>query len=409
MAKTKGGEASAKSSSGALAGVKIVDLTRVLGGPFATQLLADHGADVIKLEPPMGDEVRDWGPPFHDGDASYYIGINRNKRSVGLDLAQPAGREVLLRLLEGADALIENFKPGSMEAWGIGYETLKERFPKLIYCKISGFGADGPLGGFPGYDGIIGAMTGHYSVNGSQESGPTRLGLPVVDISMGLYCVIGILMAMHERSKSGEGQQIEVTLYDSALSLMHPHFPNFFLSGKTPQLTGNQHSNLVPYGMFDTKTCKIMIGAGNNRAFRKVCELLGRPELADDPRFKTNGDRQNNREALNEVLNAKLAEVDGVSFSLELLKAGLPCGPVLDTKQVLEGEHVKARGSIIEKDWYRGIHTPVRLSRTPAGLKSTPPKFSQHAREVLREHGFDDAAIERLAASGIVIEKRRTG
>jgi formyl-CoA transferase len=207
MTKTTDGSVSAKASGGALAGVKIVDLTRVLGGPFATQLLADHGADVIKLEPPMGDEVRDWGPPFHEGDASYYIGINRNKRSIGLDLAQSTGREVLLRLLEGADALIENFKPGSMEAWGIGYEALKKLFPKLIYCKISGFGADGPLGGFPGYDGIVGAMTGHYSVNGSQESGPTRLGLPVVDISMGLYCVIGILMAMHERSKSGEGQQ----------------------------------------------------------------------------------------------------------------------------------------------------------------------------------------------------------
>ena len=275
MAETTGEAASAKMSSGALAGVKIVDLTRVLGGPFATQLLADHGADVIKLEPPMGDEVRDWGPPFHDGDASYYIGINRNKRSIGLDLAQPAGRKVLLRLLEGADALIENFKPGSMEAWGIGYEALKKRFPKLVYCKISGFGADGPLGGFPGYDGIVGAMTGHYSVNGSQESGPIRLGLPVVDISMGLYCVIGILMAMHERSKSGEGQQIEVTLYNSALSLMHPHFPNYFLSGKTPQLTGNQHANLVPYGMFDTKTCKIMIGAGKQPRVQEGMRAAG--------------------------------------------------------------------------------------------------------------------------------------
>ena len=194
-----------KAPHGALAGVKVVDLTRVLGGPFATQLLADHGADVIKLEPPAGDEVRDWGPPFHEEDASYYIGINRNKRSVGLDLGQQGGRDVLLRLLEGADVLIENFKPGSMEAWGIGYDTLKKTFPRLIYCKISGFGNDGPLGGFPGYDGIVGAMTGHYSVNGSQESGPMRLGLPVVDISMGLYCVVGILMAMHERQTSGEG------------------------------------------------------------------------------------------------------------------------------------------------------------------------------------------------------------
>ncbi len=396
-----------KGQHGALAGVKVVDLTRVLGGPFATQLLADHGADVIKLEPPAGDEVRDWGPPFHEEDASYYIGINRNKRSVGLDLGQQGGRDVLLRLLEGADVLIENFKPGSMEAWGIGYDTLKKKFPRLIYCKISGFGSDGPLGGFPGYDGIVGAMTGHYSVNGSQESGPMRLGLPVVDISMGLYCVVGILMAMHERQTSGEGQAIEVTLYDSALSLMHPHFPNYFLSGKTPQLTGNQHSNLVPYGMFDTKTCKIMIGAGNNRAFKKVAEVLGRPEIADDPRFKTNGDRQKNRDALNEILEAKLKNVDGVTFSLELLKAGLPCGPVLDTKQVLESPHVKARGSIIEKDWYKGIRTPVTLSRTPARLKSAPPKFSQHAREVLREHGFDEAAMEKLAAAGVLVEKRR--
>jgi len=393
---------------GALAGVKVVDLSRVLGGPFATQLLADHGADVIKIEPPAGDEVRDWGPPFHDDDASYFIGINRNKRSIGLDLGQEGGRAVLMKMLEEADVVIENFKPGGMEAWGIGYETLKKRFPRLIYCKISGFGDVGPYGGFPGYDGIIGAMTGHYSVNGSPESGPMRLGLPVVDISMGLYCVIGILLSMHERNRSGEGQYIEVTLYDAALSLMHPHFPNYFLSGKVPQLTGNQHSNLVPYGMYQTKTCKIMIGAGNNRAFKKVCELLGRPDLADDPRFKSNGERQKNRDALNAVLDEKLSQVDGTTFALELLKAGLPCGPVLDTGQVLEGEHIKARGMLISKDWYKGIGTPVRLSRTPGSLKSAPPKFSQHAHEVLKEHGFDEAQIEKLAAAGVLVEKRRT-
>jgi len=397
-----------RQGGGALAGVKVVDLTRVLGGPFGTQFLADHGADVIKLEPPQGDEVRDWGPPFHDEDAAYFIGINRNKRSVGLDLGKPEGRDVLLRLLDGADVLIENFKPGSMEAWGIGYEELKKTFPKLVYCKISGFGANGPLGGFPGYDGIVGAMTGHYSVNGSVDSGPMRLGLPVVDISMGLYCVIGILLAMRERETSGEGQQIEVTLYDAAMTLMHPHFPNYHLSGKVPQLTGNQHSNLVPYGMFPTKTVPVMIGAGNNRAFKKVCEVLERPELADDPRFKTNGDRLQNRDALNEIITAKLAEVDGMTFALELLQTGLPCGPVLNTQQVLESEHTKARGMVYEMDWYKGTGTPVRLSRTPGGLTSPPPKFSQHAREVLKEHGFDDDAIERLTAAGVVVEKRRS-
>lgn len=401
-------EAGIAKTGGALTGVKVVDLSRVLGGPFATQLLADHGADVIKLEPPQGDEVRDWGPPFHEDDAAYFIGINRNKRSVGLDLSQQEGRDVLLRLLQDADVLIENFKPGSMEAWGIGYEQLKERFPQLIYCKISGFGNDGPLGGFPGYDGIVGAMAGHYSVNGSQETGPMRLGLPVVDLSMGLYCVIGILLAIHERNTSSAGQAIEVTLYDSALSLMHPHFPNYFLSGKVPQLTGNQHSNLVPYGMYPTKTVPVMLGAGNNRAFRKVCEVLGRPELADDERFATNGDRLNNRDTLNEIIMAKLAEVDGVAFALELLKSGLPCGPVLDTGQVAESDHTRARGMVFEEDWYKGIGTPVRLSRTPGGYKSTPPKFSAHAREVLAEHGFDEAAIEKLAESGVLVEKRRT-
>jgi crotonobetainyl-CoA:carnitine CoA-transferase CaiB-like acyl-CoA transferase len=395
-------------TGGALAGIKVIDLTRVLGGPFATQLLADHGADVIKLEPPQGDEVRDWGPPFHDDDAAYFIGINRNKRSMGLDLGKQEGREVLLKLLADADVLIENFKPGSMESWGIGYDTLKERFPRLIYCKISGFGNDGPLGGFPGYDGIVGAMSGHYSVNGSQESGPMRLGLPIVDLSMGLYCVIGIMLAMHERNASGTGQAIEVTLYDSALSMMHPHFPNYFLSGKVPQLTGNQHANLVPYGMYQTKTVPVMLGAGNNRAFRKVCEVLGRPELADDPRFANNGARQENREALNEIINAKLSEVDGIAFALELLKSGLPCGPVLDTGQVAESEHTQARGIVYTEDWYKGIGTPVRLSRTPGGMKSPPPKFSAHAREVLAEHGFDEEAIARLAEAGVLVEKRRT-
>ncbi|MEM7749999.1 MAG: CoA transferase, partial [Pseudomonadota bacterium] len=188
----------------------------------------------------------------------------------------------------------------------------------------------------------------------------------------------------------------------------HPHFPNYFLSGKVPQLTGNQHSNLVPYGMYPTKTVPVMLGAGNNRAFKKVCEVLGRPELADDERFATNGDRLNNRDALNEIIMAKLAEVDGVAFALELLKSGLPCGPVLNTGQVAESEHTRARGMVYEDDWYKGMGTPVRLSRTPGGYKSTPPKFSAHAREVLAEHGFDDDAIEKLAASGVLVEKRRT-
>ncbi|HWT10853.1 MAG TPA: CoA transferase, partial [Roseomonas sp.] len=195
-------------SAGALAGLRVVDLTRVLGGPYCTMVLSDHGADVIKLEPPQGDEVRDWGPPFNaDGDASYFVGVNRNKRSVGLDLSKPAGREVLMRLLDGADVLIENFKPGSMEKWGLGYEAvLSKKFPRLIHCRVSGFGAEGPLGGFPGYDAVLQAMVGLMSINGTETSGPTRLGNPIVDIATGLFSTIAILMALHEREKSGHGQ-----------------------------------------------------------------------------------------------------------------------------------------------------------------------------------------------------------
>jgi crotonobetainyl-CoA:carnitine CoA-transferase CaiB-like acyl-CoA transferase len=398
----------APSSAGALAGIKVIDLSRVLGGPFATQLLSDHGADVIKLEPPQGDEVRDWGPPFNENeDASYFIGVNRNKRSVGLDLAQPEGRAVLLRLLEGADVLIENFKPGSMEKWGIGYGELAKKFPRLIYCKVSGFGAEGPLGGFPGYDAIVGAMAGHYSVNGSAETGPMRMGIAVVDITTGLYSVIGIMLAMHERQTSGKGQFIDCALYDSALSLMHPHFPNYFLSGKVPGLTGNTHGNLAPYGMFPTKTCRVMIGAGNNRAFKRVCEELGVPEMAEDPRFATNGDRVKHRDDLNRIITERLSHVDGMTFSLKLLKAGLPCGPVLNAEEALNHPHAAARGAIVQSGSYKGIGTPVKLSRTPGSLKSPPPRFSQHTREVLAEHGFDAAAIERLTAAGVLVEKRR--
>src|ERR1700759_589645 len=216
-------------SPGALAGLKVIDLTRVLGGPYCTMILSDHGADVIKIEPPQGDEVRDWGPPFHESDASYFIGVNRNKRAIALDLGKPEGKAVLLRLLEGADVLIENFKPGSMEKWGLGYQdVLSQRFPKLIHCRISGFGADGPLGGLPGYDAILQAMTGLMSVNGDASTGPMRYGTPVVDMTTGLYSVVGILMAAYERERSGRGQFIDMTLYDCGMAVVHPQAANFF-------------------------------------------------------------------------------------------------------------------------------------------------------------------------------------
>jgi crotonobetainyl-CoA:carnitine CoA-transferase CaiB-like acyl-CoA transferase len=394
--------------SGALSGLKVVDLTRVLGGPYCTQILADHGADVIKVEPPQGDEVRDWGPPFHDGDASYFIGVNRNKRSVGLDLSRAEGREVLLELLDGADVLVENFKPGAMEKWGLGYKAVLEaRFPRLVHCTISGFGADGPLGAMPGYDAVIQGMVGMFSVNGQPQSGRTRIGVPLVDLGTGLYAAIGILMALMERAGSGRGQHVDATLYDSGLALMHPHFPNYYLSGKVPGLTGNAHPNISPYETFSTATCDIFVAIGNDKAFRRLCEALGAPELAEDARFRSNADRVVNRLALRDALQERLRHVEGQSFAQDLLRKGLPCGPVVDAAQAIAHPHTAHRGMVVEEDWYKGTGTPVKLSRTPGRLRRLPPKFSEHTREVLREHGFDEQAIERLTAAGVLVEERR--
>lgn len=394
---------------GALSGVKIIDLTRVLGGPYCTMVLSDHGADVAKLEPPQGDETREWGPPFDEaGDASYYLGINRNKKSVGLDLSKPAGRDVLLRLLEDADVLVENFKPGSMERWGLGYEdVLSQRFPRLIHCRVSGFGADGPLGGFPGYDAVVQAMVGLMSINGTETSGPTRLGNPIVDIATGLFSAIAILMALYERDRSGKGQFCDMTLHDCGMALLHPHAANFFLSGRRPKATGNPHPNLAPYSKFQTRTCEIFVAAGNDPAFRKFCEVLGMAEMARDPRFATNGARVTNRDALTEALNARFADEDGHQLTQRLLAAGLPAGPVQYVDEAMAADHTAHRKMVTELGAYRGLGTPIKLSRTAGGTRSAPPRFNEHGEAVLRAHGFSDAEIASLAQEGVLVQQRR--
>jgi len=396
-------------SPGALAGIKVVDLTRVLGGPYCTMILSDHGAEVIKIEPPQGDEVRDWGPPFHDGDASYFIGINRNKQAISLDIGKPAGREVLLRLLEGADVLTENFKPGSMEKWGLGYhEVLSQRFPGLIHCRISGFGGDGPLGGLPGYDAILQAMTGLMSVNGDANTGPMRLGTAIVDMGTGLYSAIGILMALHERKQSGRGQYLDMTLYDCGMALLHPQAANYFLNDKRPAGTGNPHPNLVPYDKYPTRTCEIFIASGNNGQFRKLCDLIGRPEMADDPRFANNGERNHHRAVLGAELADAFAEQDGYELADRLIRNGVPAGPVMPVDEATAAPHTAHREMVTELDWYKGLGTPIKLSRTPGGTRRPPPRFGQDGEAVLARHGYSEAEIATLQRDGVLLGKRRT-
>ncbi len=404
-------------AASALGGLKIIDLTRVLGGPYCTQLLGDYGAEIIKIEPPQGDEVRDWGPPFDDQkDASYFIGVNRNKRALGLDLSEADGRDLLLRLLKDADVLIENYKPGAMERWGLGYEdVLSKENPSLIHCRISGFGSDGPLGGLPGYDAVIQAMCGMFSINGmppdptdsDQGGGRTRVGIPLVDIGTGLFSAIGILMAVIERQRSGQGQFIDMTLHDAGIALMHPHIPNYLLSGKTPALTGNAHPNISPYDKYPTATVDVFLAIGNDRAFGRLCVELGAPDLADDKRFLTNGDRVTNRDALTKILLPLLSDQDGEALCTKLLAKGVPAGPVRDVAEVWNSEHARFRGMSAEFGDYRGWGLPIKLSRSPGRIERRPPRFGEHTREILAEAGLADDDIEALIERGVVLEQRR--
>ena len=396
-------KASPKSPGGALTGIRVVDLSRVLGGPYCTQILSDHGASVVKVEPPMGDETRTWGPPFVEGTASYFLGVNRNKQDIVLDLSRPEGREAVLRLLADADVLVENFKTGTMEKWGLGFEAvLRERFPRLIHCRVSGFGGDGPLGGAPGYDAVAQAMGGLMSVNGDPASGPTRIGIPIVDMTTGLNAVIGILLALAERQRSGQGQFVEATLFDTAVGLLHPHAANWFVNGQVPVLAGSGHPNVVPYDKFETRSGEVFLGIGNDGQFRKFCAFVGAPELATDPRYASNGERNRNRIALRASIETLLADRDAAELCEGLLKAGIPAGPVNQLPQVLQHPHTLHREMVVEFDnGQRGLGIPVKLSRTPGSVHAAAPTLGQHTREVLLGLGYSSTEVDAMIEQGI--------
>ena len=360
---------------GALAGITVVDLSRVLGGPDCTQILGDHGADVLKVEPPQGDETRVWGPPVSGGASAYFLGVNRNKRGLVLDLKTDAGRAALLGLLAGADVLVENFKPGTLEGWGLG--DLVERFPRLVHCRISGFGADGPLGGLPGYDAAVQAMTGLMSINGDAAGAPTRLGVPAVDMVSGLNAAVGVLLALHERGVSGRGQFVDITLFDCALSILHPHSANWLSGGAVPGRSGNAHPNIAPYDSLQCADAPIFLAVGNDGQFAKLCAMLDLPGVAADPRFADNRTRVAHREVLKATLEAALSAHDAAPLAARLIAGGVPCAPVLDVAQALDHPHTAHRKMIVDGS----IASPVKLSRTPATYRLPPPEFA--AKETL--------------------------
>jgi len=390
--------------AGALAGVRVIDLSRVLAGPLCTQMLADHGADVIKVEPPAGDETRTLGPPFTDaGVAAYFTAVNRGKRAIGLDLSHPDGQATLFQLLEGADVLVENFLPGTMARWGLDYETvLRDRFPRLVYCTISGFGADGPLGGLPGYDAVVQAMCGLMSVNGDPASGPTRVGVPIVDHLTGYTALTGILLALVDRARTGLGQRVEATLFDTALSLLVPHAANWMHSGRTPALLGSAHPNIAPYDKFACRDGAIFLGILNDRQFRRFCEHVGLPDLLADERFATNRARLQHRDLLRSRIEAALAPLSREAVCRELMGQGVPVGPVNTVPEALGQDHAAHRGMRVDLDGYHGVGVPTKLSRTPGTAAGAPPAYGQHTEEVLRESGLGESRIAALRERGVL-------
>ncbi|MCI4431774.1 MAG: CoA transferase [Burkholderiales bacterium] len=398
-------DSSSLASGAALAGLRVVDLSRVLAGPLCAQMLADHGATVIKVEPPGGDETRQFGPPFDAlGHAAYFGALNRGKRSIGLDLSRPAGRRVLEQMLQGADVLIENFLPGTMEKWGLGYETvLAPRHPRLIYCGISGFGADGPLGGMPGYDAVLQAMCGVMSINGTPESGPLRVGIPVVDFLTGYNAMVGVLLAHAARERSGRGQRVEATLFDTGLSMLLPHAANWMASGQTPQRMGSAHPNLSPYDRFHGSDGELFLGVVNDGQFRRFCECVARPDLASDPRFTDNPGRLAHRSALRAEIEKILAGYSVADLCQQLMRRGVPAGPVNSVPQAFAQAHTAHRAMAVDHDGHKSLGLPVKLSANPGKPGDRPPKFSEHADSILTELGHSRAQIDALRAEGAVL------
>lgn len=371
-----------------LEGVVVVDASRVLAGPYAGQILGDHGADVIKVESFDGDDTRRYGPPVADGSAPYYQGLNRNKKNVALDLNSDSGLDALLSLLASADVLIENFKLSTWRKWGIhDLSTLSARFPRLVHCRISGFGETGQFGGLPGYDAAIQAMSGLMSTNGDPAVNAARIGIPLVDAATGMQAALGVMLALYERERSERGQMVEATLYDTALSLLHPHAANVLYDGEAPR-TGNGHPNLVPYDLYQTGTIPIFIAVGNDRQFATLCRHLGLQDIAQDAKYATNVGRLANRVQLTERLAGKLIEHDGMSLFSTLMAAGVPCAPVLTVDEALKLQHTNDRDMVLEMDGYRGTGIPIKLSRTPGSLRLAPPSIGQHNTEIFARFGI---------------------
>lgn len=393
----------------ALAGVRVLDLTRVLAGPYCTMFLGDLGAEVVKVEEPgQGDDTRLWGPPFAGGESAYFLCINRNKKSLALNLKSPQGIDLLKRLAERADVLVENFRPGTMERLGLGYEELRATNSHLIYASLSGFGADGPMKDWPGYDLIVQAWGGLMSITGMPDGEPTKVGVAIIDIVAGLMLGKAIVAALFSRERSGIGQKIETSLLEAEVACLINAGSNYLVGGSIPGRWGNAHPSIVPYQSFETQDGHFVVGAASEAIWRRFCAAIGNPELTDDPRFAKNPQRVENREVLIQILATVFRQRDTATWMILLTEAGVPCAPVQTIDQVFNAPQVKHREMVTEVQHptagaVRMAGLPVKLSATPASIRLPPPLLGQHTAEVLETWlGLDANSIDQLKRDGVI-------
>ena len=370
--------------SGPLAGLLVADFSRVLAGPFATMLLGDLGADVVKVEhPDGGDETRAWGPPFHHDVSTYYLAVNRNKRSVALDLKDEQGRRAARALAGRADVLVENFKAGALERLGLGFEELGRDNPRLVWCSISGFGREAGAE-LPGYDFLVQAMSGLMSITGPPGGEPTKVGVALVDVLTGLYAFGGVLAALRERDRTGRGQRVEVSLLGSALASLVNQASSYLCTGRPPRAMGNRHPSITPYETLATADRPLVVAVGNDGQFARLCRVLGLPEAAADPRFATNADRVRHRDELAALLERALAARGAADWAADLTGAGVPCGLVNDVGEAFALAERLGLGAVVEAGGVPQVANPIRLPSSPASYRLAPPALGEHTAEVLR-------------------------